>query len=121
MYKNQTMACNAWRRVMTCFSLRSLPSVTIIPGGRVTRFAFITVMPERVLEHCDTMPFAVCRRNRCVAYFFSISLRLRRGWSWVVREPVWWCEALAGIPHSVSETQAYSVGRLQALAKFALK
>lgn len=25
----------------------------------------------------------------------------RRGWSWVVREPVWWCEALAGIPYCV--------------------
>jgi GT2 family glycosyltransferase len=25
----------------------------------------------------------------------------KRGWSWVVREPVWWCEALAGIPYCV--------------------
>jgi GT2 family glycosyltransferase len=25
----------------------------------------------------------------------------KRGWSWVVREPVWWCEALVGIPYCV--------------------
>jgi GT2 family glycosyltransferase len=22
----------------------------------------------------------------------------KRGWSWVIREPTWWCQALAGIP-----------------------
>ena len=25
----------------------------------------------------------------------------KRGWSWVVREPVWWWHALAGIPHCI--------------------
>src|SRR5215467_2966575 len=45
------------------------------------------------------LPFAV----GIVAWriFSQFRYACRRGWSWVVREPVWWCEALAGIPHSV--------------------
>ena len=23
----------------------------------------------------------------------------KRGWSWVIREPAWWCQALAGVPY----------------------
>jgi GT2 family glycosyltransferase len=32
----------------------------------------------------------------------------RRGWSWVVREPVWWREALAGIPYCVRKRRPVS-------------
>jgi GT2 family glycosyltransferase len=45
------------------------------------------------------LPFAV----GMVAWrvFSQFRYAWRRGWSWVVREPVWWCEALAGIPYCV--------------------
>ena len=33
--------------------------------------------------------------------FSQFRYACKRGWSWVVREPVWWCEALAGIPYCV--------------------
>ena len=31
--------------------------------------------------------------------FSQLGYAWKRGWSWVVREPLWWGEALAGIPH----------------------
>ncbi|PYL25443.1 MAG: hypothetical protein DMF44_02515 [Verrucomicrobia bacterium] len=34
-----------------------------------------------------------------------------RGWSWVVREPVWWCEALTGIPYCVRKRRPVSWAR----------
>jgi GT2 family glycosyltransferase len=45
------------------------------------------------------LPFAV----GIVAWrvFSQFRYACKRGWSWVVREPVWWCEALAGIPYCV--------------------
>jgi GT2 family glycosyltransferase len=45
------------------------------------------------------LPFAV----GMVAWrvFSQFRYACKRGWSWVVREPVWWCEALAGIPYCV--------------------
>ncbi|HZJ38676.1 MAG TPA: glycosyltransferase [Chthoniobacterales bacterium] len=45
------------------------------------------------------LPFAV----GMVAWrvFSQFRYARKRGWSWVVREPVWWCEALAGIPYCV--------------------
>ena len=45
------------------------------------------------------LPFAV----GMVAWrvFSQFRYASKRGWSWVVREPVWWCEALAGIPYCV--------------------
>ena len=30
--------------------------------------------------------------------FSQFRYACKRGWSWVIREPVWWCQALAGIP-----------------------
>jgi len=30
--------------------------------------------------------------------FSQFRYACKRGWSWVVREPTWWCQALAGIP-----------------------
>ena len=32
----------------------------------------------------------------------------KRGWSWVIREPVWWWEALAGIPHCLKKRRRLS-------------
>jgi GT2 family glycosyltransferase len=45
------------------------------------------------------LPFAV----GMVAWrvFSQFRYACKRGWSWVVREPVWWCEALAGIPYCI--------------------
>jgi len=45
------------------------------------------------------LPFAI----GMVAWrvFSQFRYACKRGWSWVVREPVWWCEALAGIPYCV--------------------
>jgi GT2 family glycosyltransferase len=45
------------------------------------------------------LPFAV----GMVAWrvFSQFRYACKRGWSWVVREPVWWCEAVAGIPYCV--------------------
>ena len=43
------------------------------------------------------LPFAV----GMVAWrgFSQFSYACKRGWSWVIREPLWWCEALVGIPY----------------------
>lgn len=45
------------------------------------------------------LPFAV----GMVAWrvFSQFRYACKRGWSWVLREPLWWCEALAGIPYCV--------------------
>ncbi len=45
------------------------------------------------------LPFAV----GMVAWrvFSQFRYACKRGWSWVVREPLWWCEALVGIPYCV--------------------
>jgi hypothetical protein len=34
-------------------------------------------------------------------FFSQFRYACKRGWSWVVREPVWWGEALAGVPYCV--------------------
>jgi GT2 family glycosyltransferase len=52
------------------------------------------------------LPFAV----GMVAWrvFSQFRFACKRGWSWVVREPVWWCEALAGIPYCVRKRRPVS-------------
>lgn len=52
------------------------------------------------------LPFAV----GMVAWrvFSQFRYACKRGWSWVVREPVWWCEALAGIPYCVLKRRPVS-------------
>jgi GT2 family glycosyltransferase len=52
------------------------------------------------------LPFAV----GMVAWrvFSQFRYACKRGWSWVVREPVWWCEALAGIPYCVRKRRPVS-------------
>ena len=45
------------------------------------------------------LPFAVGMASWRI--FSQLRYACRRGWSWVVREPVWWTEALAGIPYCV--------------------
>jgi GT2 family glycosyltransferase len=45
------------------------------------------------------LPFAVGMAAWRV--FSQFRYACKRGWSWVVREPLWWCEALAGIPYCV--------------------
>jgi GT2 family glycosyltransferase len=32
----------------------------------------------------------------------------KRGWSWIIREPGWWCQALAGIPYCVRKRRPVS-------------
>ena len=41
--KSRITLCNVWRRVMTCFSLRLSPSVTITQGRHAMKSAFIIV------------------------------------------------------------------------------
>lgn len=52
------------------------------------------------------LPFAV----GMVAWrvFSQFRYACKRGWSWVVREPIWWCEALAGIPYCVRKRRPVS-------------
>jgi GT2 family glycosyltransferase len=52
------------------------------------------------------LPFAV----GIVAWRFLSQFRYacKRGWSWMAREPVWWCEALAGIPYCVRKRRPVS-------------
>lgn len=52
------------------------------------------------------LPFAV----GMVAWrvFSQFHYACKRGWSWVVCEPVWWCEALAGIPYCVRKRRPVS-------------
>jgi GT2 family glycosyltransferase len=40
--------------------------------------------------------------------FSQFRYACKRGWSWVVREPVWWAQALAGIPHSLQKRRPVS-------------
>jgi GT2 family glycosyltransferase len=40
--------------------------------------------------------------------FSQFRYACRRGWAWVVREPVWWCEALGGIPYCVRKRRPVS-------------
>jgi GT2 family glycosyltransferase len=35
--------------------------------------------------------------------FSQFRFACKRGWSWVVREPIWWWQALAGIPYSLQK------------------
>ncbi len=32
----------------------------------------------------------------------------KRGWSWVIREPAWWCQALAGVPYCLRKRRPVS-------------
>jgi GT2 family glycosyltransferase len=42
--------------------------------------------------------------------FSQFRYACKRGWSWGIREPVWWCQALAGIPHSLRKRRPVSWG-----------
>ena len=59
------------------------------------------------------LPFAV----GMIAWrvFSQFRYACKRGWSWVVREPLWWCEALAGISYCVWKRRRI-LGRVQTLA-----
>src|SRR6266498_950766 len=40
--------------------------------------------------------------------FSQFRYAFKRGWSWVVREPIWWWQALAGIPHCLRKRRPIS-------------
>ena len=40
--------------------------------------------------------------------FAQFRYACHRGWSWVVREPVWWCQALTGIPYCLRKRRPVS-------------
>jgi GT2 family glycosyltransferase len=40
--------------------------------------------------------------------FSQFRYACKRGWSWVIREPVWWWQALAGIPYSLTKRRPVS-------------
>jgi GT2 family glycosyltransferase len=41
-------------------------------------------------------------------FFSQFRYACKRGWSWVAREPVWWGQALAGIPHCMRKRKPVS-------------
>jgi len=40
--------------------------------------------------------------------FSQLRYAAKRGWSWVIREPLWWGQALAGLPHSLRKRKPVS-------------
>lgn len=40
--------------------------------------------------------------------FSQFRYACKRGWSWVIREPAWWWQALAGVPHCLQERRPVS-------------
>jgi GT2 family glycosyltransferase len=40
--------------------------------------------------------------------FSQFRYACKRGWSWVVREPAWWCQALAGVPYCLRKRRPVS-------------
>jgi GT2 family glycosyltransferase len=40
--------------------------------------------------------------------FSQLRYAAKRGWSWVIREPLWWGQALAGLPYSLRKRKAVS-------------
>jgi GT2 family glycosyltransferase len=40
--------------------------------------------------------------------FSQFGYAIKRGWSWVIREPLWWGQALAGLPHSLRKRKPVS-------------
>jgi len=43
-------------------------------------------------------PFPLAVGMAAVRVFSQFRYACKRGWSWVIREPTWWCQALAGVP-----------------------
>jgi GT2 family glycosyltransferase len=40
--------------------------------------------------------------------FSQFRYACKRGWSWMIREPLWWLQAVAGIPHCLGKRRAVS-------------
>jgi GT2 family glycosyltransferase len=40
--------------------------------------------------------------------FSQFRYACKRGWSWVIREPAWWCQALAGVPYCLRKRRPVS-------------
>jgi len=40
--------------------------------------------------------------------FSQFRYACKRGWSWIIREPTWWCQALAGIPSCLRKRRPVS-------------
>jgi GT2 family glycosyltransferase len=40
--------------------------------------------------------------------FSQFRYACKRGWSWLIREPAWWCQALAGIPYCLRKRRPVS-------------
>ena len=81
----------------------------LLPGMRVMRCRIHHRHARNefwsTLMRCP-LPFAV----GMIAWrvFSQLRYACGRGWSWVVREPVWWCEALTGIPYCVRKRRPVS-------------
>jgi GT2 family glycosyltransferase len=61
-----------------------------------------------VLLRC---PFPQCIVLVGYRIFSQLRYAGKRGVSWVIREPVWWCQALAGIPYCLRKHQPIPWGR----------
>jgi GT2 family glycosyltransferase len=51
-------------------------------------------------------PFAIGMAGWRV--FSQFRYACKRGWSWVIREPAWWCQALTGIPYCLRRRRPVS-------------
>jgi GT2 family glycosyltransferase len=48
-------------------------------------------------------PFPYCLGLAAYRIFSQFRYACKRGFSWVVREPVWWWQAMAGIPYCLKK------------------
>ena len=109
MYEEPDYACNVWRRVMMCFFLR-LFTIRHHYSGQARDEIRIHHRHARnefwsTVMRCP-FPFAVGIAGWRV--FSQFRYACKRGWSWVVREPSWWWQALAGIPYCVRKRRPVS-------------
>jgi GT2 family glycosyltransferase len=53
-------------------------------------------------------PFPFSMAIICYRMFSQFRFASKQGLAWVVKEPVWWWQALKGVPHSLSKAKPYS-------------
>jgi GT2 family glycosyltransferase len=53
-------------------------------------------------------PFPLAAAIVAWRLFSQLRYAAKRGWSWVIREPLWWGQALAGLPYSLRKRKPVS-------------
>src|SRR6266699_3323670 len=101
------------RAIATCGSLDRLGIAEVdfwAPGWSkcVVKCGIISPRAQRIMEYVAPMSFSICYQNGCVACFSQSRYTAKRGWSWIVCEPLWWWQTLAGIPYFLTKRQPVS-------------